>query len=76
MELQERSEMHEIAAVAFADDAEDDDVQRCVSETRSLPEPGGAPGLLRKLEARIGEMLATPLISLMSQVALELEVLV
>lgn len=79
MEFQERSETPETDAVAFVEEMEcegDDDIQRCVSETRSLPRTAAEVSRLRALEVRVGEVLSTPVVGLMSQIALELEVLV
>ena len=73
MELQDRSEARETDWVASVDAPESEaDVfdQRCVSEG------GDDLSRLRALEARVGDVLNTPFVSLLSQIALELEVLV
>ena len=59
-----------VAAVeAPAYEAEEAFDQRCVSRKDDLSR-------LRALETRIGDVLNTPLVSLMSQIALEIEVLI
>jgi hypothetical protein len=57
------------AVEAPACEPEDAFDQRCVSRGDDLSR-------LRALEARIGDVLNTPFVSLMSQIALELEVLI
>ena len=74
MEFQDRTETLETDWVATVDAPGCEDAetfgQRCVSES------GDDLSGLRALEARIGDMLNTPFVSLLSQIALELEVLV
>jgi hypothetical protein len=75
MELQNQSETRDAEWVAIYDASVEDDAadvfdQRCVSE--NADDLSG----LRALEARVGDVLNTPFFSMISQIALELEVLV